>query len=245
MTRVGLVHTVPGLVGDFSARLTAANPDLDMAHVADPSLLSRAIAAGVTPDVLADVERYVRTLAESGCQAVLVTCSSIGGAVDDVAAGMDIPVLRVDRPMAREAVRLAAGGSGHVVVLATLEATLAPTTALIRAEAGDGAVPVPVPLPVPVPVPADAGAADAGAAAHRIEVSSEVLPGAFAARARGDDETHDTAVRDACARWATSADVIVLAQASMAQALGEEGYGIPVLTSPASGAEALLAAVAP
>lgn len=220
--RVGLVHTVPALVSDFHARLTGADPTLDVVHIVDASLLSRAIATGVTSDVERDIERYVRTLVDGGCLAILVTCSSIGAAVDRVSATIGVPVLRVDRPMAVEAVeavRLAGEGGGRIAVLATLEATLAPTTALIRDEARILGV--------------------------RADVVSEVLPGAFEARARGDNDAHDAAVRDACARAAASADVIVLAQASMAQALRGSDHGVPVLSSPASGAAALLDAVDP
>lgn len=217
--RIGLLHTVPALVPDFHRRLTggAADAELDIVHVADPSLLSRAIDSGVTGDVEQDVERYVRLLAEAGSRAILVTCSSIGGAVDRAAEAMAVPVLRVDRPMAIESVRVAADGGGRIAVLATLEATLAPTTALIRDEARR-----------------------LGA---NVEVSSRVLPGAFEARARGDDDEHDGAVRSGCAESAASADVIVLAQASMAQAPEGTEFGVPVLSSPDSGSAALLAAV--
>jgi len=119
--------------------------------------------------------------------------------------------------MAVEAVRIASAGSGTVVVLATLAATLEPTSALIEAEAERAGV--------------------------RVSVISSVIEGAFHARTRGDDAEHDMAVMRAVAEAAGNGDVVVLAQASMARALAGRGFGVPILTSPESGAAALVGAL--
>src|SRR5581483_10026773 len=66
-----------------------------------------------------------------GARAVLCTCSTIGGVAEAAAAGVGVPVLRSDRPMAAAAV--AAGP--RIVVLATVESTLGPTVSLIEEEA--------------------------------------------------------------------------------------------------------------
>jgi len=168
---------------------------------------------------------------------VLVTCSSIGEAVEEAAARLDVPVLRVDAAMAEEAVRRAAdaasaggasaestpGGtadhrpSARIAVLATNTATLGPTGRLLEREADRQGV--------------------------RAEVSSEVVAGAAAARAAGDAAEHDRLVADAVRAAGADADVIVLAQASMADAAALAGVDAPVLTSPAGGVAALVAAV--
>lgn len=212
--RVGMLHTVPLLADDFEQLVAGAAPGIEVVHAADPSLLARAREGGVTADVEEDVARHLARLRDAGASAILVTCSSIGGAVDRAAGSLDLPVLRVDRPMAIEAVRIAAAASGRVAVLATLAATLDPTSELIRVEAER-----------------------VGAA---VTVTSTVIDGAFDARSRGDDAAHDRAVRRAAATAAGTGDVIVLAQASMARAIGGEDLAVPVLTSPASGAAALV-----
>lgn len=217
--RVGLLHTVPALAATFHDLVGASVPGADAVHTVDAELLATAIRVGVTDEVRAQVRTHVRHLVEDGAQAVLVTCSSIGEAVEEAAADAAVPVLRVDAPMAREAVRRA-GEGGRIAVLATLEATLGPTGRLIRREidaAGTGAT-----------------------------LTVTVVDGAADARAAGDQTEHDRLVREAVAAVAAgdgAADVIVLAQASMAAAIAGAEPGIPVLTSPSGGVAALAEAL--
>ncbi|TDD19501.1 hypothetical protein E1218_23830 [Kribbella turkmenica] len=210
MTRVGLLHTVPALAGVFQQLVAHQDRSLQQVHVADPELLATAIRDGVTDEVFGRVRQHVEYLAGDGAAAVLVTCSSIGEAVEAAATAVEVPVLRVDAPMAAEAVG-AAGEGGRIAVLATLEATLGPTGRLIERTA----------------------------AGHGIAVEATVVEGAAAARAAGDQNKHDELIREAVK--STHADAIVLAQASMAQAVS--GLGIDTFTSPAAGVAALLAAV--
>jgi predicted Fe-Mo cluster-binding NifX family protein len=197
--RVGVLHTVPALVPVFHEQLTRLRGDLDIVHAADPALLAGAVTAGgVTDEVREGLRTDLGALRDAGARAVLVTCSSIGEAAVDAASALGIPVARVDSAMAEEAVDRAAaagsarGGRGGILVLATLTATLGPTTRLIeRVRAG-----------------------------RDVDVDAVVVEGAAAARAAGDQAGHDrlvsAAVRDA------DADVIVLAQASMAPAAGDD-----------------------
>jgi glutamate racemase len=219
--RAGLLHTVPALAGTFQAAVLRRVPDAELVHLADPELLATAVRDGVTPAVHERVARHLRYLVDAGADALLVTCSSIGEAVEDAARSLPVPVLRVDAPMAAEAVELAAaagraaGRPGRIAVLATLAATLGPTGRLIERSSTDTAADV--------------------------QVVAMVVEGAIAARDAGDRGTHDRliqeAVRDA------DADVIVLAQASMAAA-ADAGAAAPVLTSPEGGVAALADALA-
>lgn len=217
---VGLLHTVPALAQRFDADVDAAVPLLRRVHVVDAWLLATAVAEGVTPQVEAAVAAHVRHLADAGASAVLVTCSSIGEAAESAAAAVDVPVLRVDVPMAREAVGLASapGARGRVVVLATLASTLGPTGRLV-----------------------ERAAADAGAG---LAVAARVVEGAAAARDAGDGERADRLVAAAVGDAAREADVVVLAQASMAGAAALAEPAVPVLTSPAGGVAALVRALA-
>jgi hypothetical protein len=126
-----------------------------------------------------------------------------------------VPLVRVDAAMAAEAVRRAAAGGGRVAVLATLAATLGPTSRLVER------------------------AAAADASATGVTVDARVVAGAADARAAGDTASHDALIAEAVAAE-RDADVIVLAQASMAAGAGDDPR---VLTSPQSGAAAFVAAV--
>lgn len=189
--RVGVLHTVPALVPVFQGLLTERRGDLDTVHVADGSLLSRAIASGITGDVESGIRGHLAALRDAGAAAVLVTCSSIGEAATDAAAAVGVPLVRVDQAMAGEAVARATAGSGRTLVLATLAATLGPTSRLVQSAAAG---------------------ADVG-------VQAQVVADAADARAAGDLATHDRLIAEAIAA-AGDVDVIVLAQASMATGAG-------------------------
>lgn len=215
----GIVHTVPALAGTFQTAMERALPGVELVHIADPWLLTTAIGEGITDAVRQRLHAHLNHLVRGGAHAVLVTCSSIGEAVEESAAALPIPVLRVDEPMARDAVARAAevgkagNRAGSIQVLATLQATLGPTGRLI--------------------------ARYAGGADGEVAVSARVVDGAAAARSTGDQERHDALIMQAVAD--TDADVIVLAQASMADAA--RGATVPVLTSPAGGVRAFVEAL--
>ncbi|WP_445525441.1 aspartate/glutamate racemase family protein [Streptomyces cyslabdanicus] len=127
---LALLHTSPVHVPVFDALRDETHPGLRLRHFVDEELLGRARREG--PAAVADAVGAVlgRAVAE-GARAVLCTCSTLGGVAEAGAAGIAVPVLRVDRPMAVAAV--AAGP--RVVLLAAVASTLAPTTALIEEEA--------------------------------------------------------------------------------------------------------------
>ncbi|MGV2982260.1 aspartate/glutamate racemase family protein [Microbacterium sp. AGC85] len=213
MIRIGVLHTVPALVPVFNDLLLARRHDLDIVHVTDASLLSRAVAHGITEDVHATLRDHLTALRRAGAEAVLVTCSSIGEAAVDAAHAVEVRLMRVDAAMAAEAVDRATTGDGRILVLATLAATLGPTTRIVEAAAVD--------------------------ASGGVSVESRVVEGAAAARSGGDLETHDALIAAAVAE-AADADAIVLAQASMASGAGSDHR---VLTSPESGAAAFVSAL--
>jgi aspartate/glutamate racemase len=211
--RIGFLHTVPALAPRFDADLASAVPDATAVHVVDAELLATAIRSGVDAHVDAAVAEHIAHLASEGADAVLVTCSSIGESVEKAAAAARVPVVRVDTRMAADAIETA-GAGGRIVVLATLEATLGPTGRLLERAAADAAEPP--------------------------SVRAHVVPDAAAARSAGDVERHDLLVAEAVREAAAEADVIVLAQASMAAAADEAHVDVPVLTSPASALRAVL-----
>jgi Asp/Glu/hydantoin racemase len=210
--RVCLLHTVAALPALFTDLVREVAPGVDAYHVVDESLLADTVRHGMLPRTVRRVAAYAALAEEAGAEAVLVTCSSIGGAAEQARPLVGIPVLRVDQPMADEAVRT----GRRIGVLATLSSTLEPTAELIRARAA--------------------------ALRADVEVTASVCRGAFEARAAGRPEEHDRLVAEAARRLGAEADVLVLAQASMAavvDALPEGSVPVPVLSSPRSGAAQL------
>lgn len=212
---LGLLHTSPVHVPVFDALRDADAPGLPLRHRVRPELLAAARESG--PDGVAEeVAEEVGALARDGARAVLCTCSTLGDVAEAAGAAAGVPVLRVDRPMAAEAV--AAGP--RLAVLATVESTLAPTTELIADEARRAGRPA--------------------------AVRTVLVPDAWERFQNGDREGSLAAVVAAVRREraAGGIDALVLAQASMAPAVerlvdeGHPGAGVPVLASPRSGLRA-------
>ncbi len=204
---LGLLHTSCVLAPKFAELCEQTMPEVAIFHVVDESLIKNTIAAqGLEKATVRRVLRLVENTREAGADAVLVTCSSIGPAVRLAREVFDFPVLRVDEPMAEEAVRL----GSRIGVLATLATTLRPTVDLLREVAA--------------------------VQARSIEVVECLCDGAFDAVLSGDHETHDGMVLAELRRLIEVVDVVVLAQASMARVLERipaQARVKPVLSSPA------------
>ncbi len=209
--RLALVHTVGGLVPRFRELTSELMPGVETFDIVDETLLRDATAEGrVSIETARRLMGHVAAAEHDGADAILVTCSSMGGAVDAAQRFAGVPLLRVDQAMAEQAV---ARGS-RIGVLATLRSTLEPTAELIRRTAAE--------------------------AGREVEVRDHVCEGAFEALRAGDTERHDRLVLDGLEPLLGWADVIVLAQASMARVvdrLSEEQRRVPILTSPRLGVE--------
>lgn len=206
---IAMLHTVPGLITDMEARAQDAVPGLRVLHYVDESLLQDTIAKGTTPGhVRRRLVNYARYAEESGAQALLVSCSSIGEAATAAADFVSIPVLRIDSPMAD----LAVASGDRIGVLATLSATLGPTTRLVE---------------------------DSAKRQNKTPtITARKVDGAFSALRAGDRAMHDRLVLAAFSELAVECDVVVLAQASMARVIDhtqDQPGGPTVLTSPDSG----------
>ena len=203
---LALIHTSPVLIPMFSALCEKHLPETNFYHVVDESLIKNTIRAKRLESVtVRRLASYVGLAQESGAHAVLVTCSSIGPAVPAARPLVDLPVLRIDEAMAEQAVRQ----GGRIGVLATLSTTLEPTVKLLEQTA-----------------------AAAGRPVHIVE---RLCEGAFEAVISGDVTTHDAMVGEGLAELLDQADVVVLAQASMArivERLPAERRTKPILSSP-------------
>jgi Asp/Glu/hydantoin racemase len=222
--RLVMIHTVPALADTFgdlaSERLDTS---AELVHVVDESLLADAIEAdGLSPAISRRLATRIFEAEDGGADAILVTCSSMGPAVEAARAFVSVPLLRVDEPMIDRAIEL-----GEVIgVVGTLATTLGPTAELVSRRAA--------------------------LQGKRVEVDARLAEGAFAELKAGDTDEHDRRVRAVLLELIERADVIVLAQASMARVadqLGDAERGnVEILSSPAASmdqaAETLRAAAA-
>ncbi len=204
--KLGLVHTSATLVPVFAALCKEKLPSVDVFNIADDSLVRGIREAGsLTATIARRVANYLESAELAGADYIMVTCSSIGPAVEAGAKLIGVPVLRVDQPMADKAV-----ATGEKIgVIATLQTTLEPTADLILRRAV--------------------------IAGKKIKLTSKLCEGAFEALMSGDAATHDAKVAAALKELSKQVDVIVLAQASMArvvETLSAEDKRVPILASP-------------
>ncbi len=158
----------------------------------------------VFPSVVQRVCSYVISAEMSGADLVIITCSSISGLADIAARLVEIPVMKIDDPMAELAVKR----GRRIKVLATLSTTLTPSVRLIQEKASQQGKAV---FLDPV----------------LCEKARQFLD-------RGNPEMHDRILRKEIEDTIDNYDLIVLAQASMGRVLDtlDSKKANRVLTSP-------------
>src|ERR1051326_7672049 len=103
---LGLIHTSATLVPIFQQLCASKLPGVEVFNIADDSLIKNVIKCGkLMPDTARRVVQHVESAEAAGADFILVTCSSIGRAVEAAAGLVNVPVLRVDQPMADKAVQ--------------------------------------------------------------------------------------------------------------------------------------------
>ncbi len=206
-TTLGLIHTSATLVPVFQTLCQEMLPNINVFNMVDDSLIKDVITKGeLTPATAKRVVNQVASAEAAGADYILVTCSSIGAAVETAATLSGIPVIRVDQAMADLAVQT----GQRIGVIATLPTTLAPTSDLVTRRAA--------------------------VAGKDIQLVSKLCDGAFEALMSGDAAKHDKMVGNALKELSKQVDVILLAQASMARVvdtLKPEEKIVPILASPA------------
>lgn len=204
---IAFLHSSALHIATFNALGAALAPGLKLAHTVREDLLVAAEkAGGVTPSIELKAGEAMLALAEGGARVVVCTCSTLGPVAERVADDADIPVIRIDRPMADEAVR----SGNRIGVCGALAPAMETTLRLLEDSAGK-----------------------AGRACDLMPVHFEDAWEEFRA---GRLDAYHAGIADGLKRAAEDCDVLVLAQASMAPAALQAGdLGIPVLSSPRSG----------
>lgn len=203
---LGLIHTSATLIPVFQQLCKEYLPGVSTFNIVDDSLVRNIRERGrLTEAISKRVADYVASAEDSGADYILVTCSSIGAAVEAAAHNAKVPVLRVDQPMADQAVQ----AGKRIGVIATLQTTLEPTGNLVKRRAA--------------------------LAGKEIELIPVLCEGAFEALMSGDAAKHDALVADALRQLSKKVDVILLAQASMARVvdtLDDDDKIVPIVASP-------------
>lgn len=188
---LGFLHTAATHVPAFERLLREVDPSIEGRHVVAAPLLADATAAGQVDAALRGrVAAAVDGLRADGARLVVCTCSTIGDAAE--AAGRSgSPVLRLDRPMAEEALRR----GNRVAVVAALPTAFEATAALLRRLADERR--------------------------QAVVIHHAACPQAWPLFERGDLDGYLAAVAVAARAATTDADVVLLGQASMAAALDQ------------------------
>lgn len=204
---LAFVHTAAVHVATFDALVKAQAPGLNVRHVVDDSLLADAQRLGINDPGLRDrVHQTLRNAADGAVRQVLCTCTTIGRLAESTPTDGRFEVLRVDRAMAERAVER----GPRVQVVVALASTVEATRALLLETAARQQRPV------------------------RIDVT--LVEGAWPHFLQGDLQAYHGAVAAAARTAAAQADVVVLAQASMAGALPLlADLAVEVLSSPVLG----------
>lgn len=208
---LALLHTIVWISKEIQDICLEVMPEVETYNIVDEGLLRQAMEAGrLTPSIYKRVGDHALGAQAAGADALLVTCSSISPCVDVAQRLVDIPVLKIDEAMADKAVQT----GERIGVIATSLATLPPTTELLRERAR--------------------------LKGKKISIQSVLCREAFEAMGEGDVETHDQIVERELLELMKRADVVVLAQASMArlvESMAEDDMKVPILSSPRLGIE--------
>jgi Asp/Glu/hydantoin racemase len=211
---LSFLHTAESNVAAVSKLMAELAPDVPIRHQLAAELLAEAVKAGTVTDAVAKGVRERLADAATGASVVVCTCSTIGAVAEAANGTLPAPVQRIDRAMAEVAV----GKGPRILVAACVASTVGPTSDLIAKVAREAGRPADL----------------------RVVLIAEAWPRFLA----GDVKGYEAMIVDRLTREKGDAEVVVLAQASMAGAApeAERRLGLPVLTSPRLGVTAAIAA---
>lgn len=206
MDTIVVVYTsLGGLIDTMKRELSAALPGYRIVNIADDSLIKEVMeCGGVTDRVRQRLMHYFQAAAQWNPKAIISACSSVGDVAEEADKILDAPVIRIDRAMIKKALQ----HGDRIGVLASLSTTMDPTADYIRRLAAD--------------------------MGRNVQVTGRVAKGAYEANSQGRPEVHDTLIRKEAEAIKGQADVLVLAQGSMArmEAPLRDATGLPVYASP-------------
>lgn len=205
--RITLIHATPLSIQPIEQAFADDWPDVELVNILEDSLSRDRDREGYLSDRMYQRFEDLGDYAASiSSQGILFTCSAFAEAIERVQRKLSIPVLKPNEAM----LEIALEHGANIAILATFPATVDSMSAELKAMAAEQNRP--------------------------LNLQIELANGAMQALAAGDPERHDTLIKNAAKRLNDDADVVLLAQFSMARARPqiESLVPVPVLTSPAS-----------
>ena len=186
--KLTILHTTLATTTTIPAMIRELYPDkFDIVNMLDDSLLNDIKCSGrMSASVIERFIQYACIAKNNGSDALLLACSSLGKAADIARELLDIPLYKIDEPMADQAVN----SGNNILVLGTVKSTLEPTSDLIRSKRKS----------------------------QEQSVTCILIPDVFELY-EIDRERHDQKIAEVIQEHWNTYDVIVLAQASMANAI--------------------------
>lgn len=202
-----VIHTSSVSLKDLMGLFEIHLPGVEVLNIIDDSLLKEVKQNnGINESIIKRMETYVKIAVSNGSDIIFNQCSSVGEAFDLAVKNISLPTLKIDQPMAEEAVKI----GDKIALVATVESTLKPSSNLILKEAEK--------------------------IGKKIILNQYLVDGALDILMKEKDVVkHNKLVLDTISKASTENDVVVLAQGSMFS-LREELHKFekPILTSPLS-----------
>lgn len=206
---LGIIHAGTWVAATGKRFSDEILPGVPILYVCDDTLQYDFMKAGpgnIPKSNFWRVATHARALQASGCDLVMVGCSTMSPSVEHAQPMVDVPMLQIDRPMYDRAVRI----GGRVGLLATLDTTIPSSERLLRK-----------------------AAAEAG---KEIELVTVYCPEAFRLLLAGDTAAHDSMLLGEIDALARRVDVVTCAQLSMALLEDRvQSAPVPVLNSAREG----------
>ena len=202
---VGLIHAVLPAIEPLKAAFGRQAPDVRLVNILDEGLITEADRLGrITPGLVRRLTTLVGLAEQAGARLVLLSCTAYSPVADQVQAQSDIPVLKIDELMVRDALSRAR----RIGLIATVPAGLKMQEQLIEQIAGE--------------------------MGREVRLDAMLRPEAFEALSAGRRDEHDAIVLRAVEELADRNELVMLAQASMGHLADRvpKGVAVPVLSSP-------------
>jgi glutamate racemase len=185
---IGLIHSTRLVVDPVHQVVASQCPDAEIINIVDEGILKVLFELGEINERITDwLGRLVDSAVGTGADMAVLSCSSLSPAVNDVREKVSIPVLKIDEPMAEQAVRT----TDRIGLVATNHTTPKPSTMLIEEVAERFG--------------------------KKVTVVPRVQADAFLKLNDGDMDGHDNVVVKAVEELLQETDVVILAQISIAR----------------------------
>ncbi|WP_421949971.1 aspartate/glutamate racemase family protein [Pelagibacterium sp.] len=202
--RIVLLHATPVAVQPIEDAFRAIWEEPELVNLLDDSLSpDRALTQNLTPEMIERFVSFGRYGHGIGADAILVTCSAFGPAIDRLAGELPVPVLKPNEAMFRAALN-----KGENIAMV---ATFRPSVVTMEAEFKE--------------FMAETGA--------RAKLTTIVVEPAMAALRAGDAETHNRLIAENAEELSTFDTIMLahFSTSRAARALSEKTT-VPVLSAP-------------